>query len=53
MGHQDVGEKEKQLRLLREQRLNRNGKKVSSTDLRKKIAAVKPMAKNQGGRRGR
>lgn len=51
MSHDKIGPKEKMLREMREAQFV--AKKPSTTDLRKKIAAVVPKAKKQGGRRGR
>lgn len=50
MSHDKVGDKERQLRALRDAR---NAKKPSTSDLRKNIAKIKPVTRQQGGRRGR
>lgn len=53
MSYDNIGEKERQVRALREQRFaQRNAKKPSTADLRKRVAAIKPMTR-KGGRRGR
>ena len=54
MSHDKIGPREQQLREMRERRFaERNAKKPSVADLRSKVAKVKPMARNQGGKRGR
>jgi len=59
MSHDKIGPKEMQRRLMREENYMaaqgklKSSKKPSTSELRKKIAAVVPKAKKQGGRRGR
>jgi hypothetical protein len=55
MSHDKIGPKEAQLREMRAARFAnaKAPKPPSASDLRKRISAVKPSAKKQGGRRGR
>ena len=55
MSHDKIGPKEAQLRALKANKFAKTPtpKPPSASDLRKRIAAVKPMTKKQGGRRGR
>jgi len=53
MSHDKIGPKEMQRRQMREDNFaKKGGKKPSASDLRARIARIKPMT-NKGGKRGR